>query len=161
MISPILSQLVAKAVSLIPPDPADPVCPKGVCLLWIMKHDSTDPFLFSTFVSGSPNDEEIGQLKTCATRKVQALFRYPNCDSSWQLRNPEYHVWGGAIRVALPNCHLLVGYSGLPKEVYDETVSLCFAVQCGYLLPEKAERIAALSSNTFFTELYQAMTTLV
>lgn len=81
--------------------------------------------------------------------KGARLFRHLKELSSWQSRNPENGEWGGAIRTVLS----IFSFSGLP-ELGDEAIVLVAAMRLGYLGPKGASRIAGISGNHFFQELF-------
>jgi len=68
--------------------------------------------------------------------------------SSWQSRNPDSGLWGGAIATK----KFIVSFSGMP-ELGDEAIVLAIAMQMKWLNQQEAEKIASTSQNPFFIQL--------
>jgi hypothetical protein len=68
--------------------------------------------------------------------------------SSWQSRNPDNGLWGGAIATE----KFVVSFSGMP-ELGDEAIVLLIAMQMKWLNQQEAEVIASTSQNSFFIML--------
>ncbi len=70
--------------------------------------------------------------------------------SSWQSRNPERGIWGGAIVV---RDRLTISFSGL-KEIIDEAVVLVLALRLSWLTHNEVIDITEISGNSFVKPLY-------
>lgn len=68
--------------------------------------------------------------------------------SSWQSRNPDSGLWGGAIAAE----NFIVSFSGMP-ELGDEAIVLIIAIQLKWLNQQEAEKIARVSQNPLFIQL--------
>ena len=71
--------------------------------------------------------------------------------SSWQSRNQDADMWGGAVMCD----EFAVGFSGLP-ELADEAFSLALSVHFGWMDIGRADAIAGHSKNPFFKPLLVA-----
>lgn len=83
-----------------------------------------------------------------AQEKARRLFYLPTHRSSWQSRNPDRNMWGGAIAAG----PYIFSFSGLPEHG-DEAAMLLAAIGHGSLIRVEAATIASYSSNQLFIRM--------
>lgn len=88
--------------------------------------------------------------KYCAfsLEKMERLVGRPGDCSSWQTRDPDHDMYGGAIRAK----GAILSFSGLPEEA-DEAAMLLAAVKLGALAPHDGGNIGSVSKNATYAAI--------
>jgi|GEM_PF-2346212 len=82
-----------------------------------------------------PSDKGAGRAARCI-EKAARLSRHPRHDRSWESRDPERDMWGGAVR----GRRFIHSFSGLPEEL-DEVFCCIVACALGDMSKESARRM--------------------
>jgi hypothetical protein len=96
--------------------------------------------------------DKLDKYFSISQEKAGRLYDHPENRSSWQTRDPDNNLWGGAIRVQ----NHIFSFSGLP-ELLDEALMLELTTRFGWLDYPDALEIAHLSNNPFFDLLSDAV----
>lgn len=88
---------------------------------------------------------------TFSQEKATRLSQHSIHLTSWESRDPDKDMYGGAIRIG-PAGNLIISFSGLP-ELADEAVMLYVAVQLGWLRTDRAIQRALISNNEYLQKL--------
>jgi hypothetical protein len=98
---------------------------------------------------GEVQPEKSEKYLTLCAEKARRLAGYPDHFSSWQTRNPNQNLWGGAVRG-----YALLSLSGFP-ELGDEACMLVLMRKIWPELESRADRIAEMSSNPYYKLLWE------
>ena len=88
-----------------------------------------------------PPDKELGRHEKCR-EKANRLYNHPASNRSYDSRNPEEGMYGGAVR----GRQFIHSFSGLP-EALDEVFCCLYAIDVGDMTPEEA--VTILGKETF------------
>jgi hypothetical protein len=109
---------------------------------------STGRVIFTIMLGDVPKEKQEKYLQL-SLEKGDRLYKnykitFKNF-SSWQTRNPDKDMWGGAIRAGI----YILSFSGL-AELCDEALVLELALTMGWCNPCRLYEISQLSKNIFY-----------
>jgi hypothetical protein len=98
-----------------------------------------------------PLEKKIAYYQVSLEKAVR-LLKCPEHVSSYQSRNPDMRMWGGAIRCS----PFIISFSGLP-ELDDESLSIIIALRQGFLHEDLVHQILnQRGGHDRFKVLYEA-----
>lgn len=102
---------------------------------------------------GEPSIEKREKYRQFCIEKAARLAQFEGHQSSWQSRDPDYDMWGGAVRIKKNDDEFIFSFSGFP-ELADEALMLLTAhVFFGHdaqVIGPKLYEIARISSNFYW-----------
>ncbi len=111
--------------------------------------DIIDGKVIFTIMLGEVPKEKQEKYLSLSLEKGQRLFRNYRLNfqdfSSWQTRNPDKDLWGGAVRTE----KYILSFSGL-AELLDETLVLEMALTMNWSNPYRLYEISKKSNNYFY-----------
>ncbi len=119
--------------------------------LHIRGEDSSPYPLFMTVFYGTEPESRTRSYRL-APEKADRLAGRPTDIASFQSRNPEREMYGGAIRIPPGKGIGYLSWSGFSEEE-DEAFMLCIAVRAGLMDPSHGQMIATATENKKFDAL--------
>jgi hypothetical protein len=100
---------------------------------------------------GTAPEEKLRRFERLATIvKPGQLIGHPSHESSWQSRDPEQDLWGGAVAMSDDDIFAL---SGLPELADEGTVLAGGHAHYGDVLLPRLDDVASISSNPYWSVL--------
>ncbi len=114
---------------------------------YCLRRRSSKAPLATIQICSIPDAEKAAKYYRVAQSKVGAFLDNPSIISTVQVRDPDKEIWGGGIRAGkFDNA-----FSGLTEEE-DEIAMILLDLRLGWLTPEEAADIAAISGNNLVHE---------
>ncbi|HEY4490253.1 MAG TPA: hypothetical protein VJC12_03300 [Candidatus Paceibacterota bacterium] len=150
-VAPDFLEIVFKEAKVVMPEKIRRPQAGGFLSIWEDREKERLPpkLLLMVPIGDVPADSKSGEF---TQEKARRLASHPPHVSSWQSRDLDREMYGGAIRAE----NLIFSFSGIPEEG-DEILVLGIALKLGLISNEEAEEIMAISHNRFnqlFYEMY-------
>ncbi len=123
---------------------------KSGAVFAVASRSSGQPLFPPRFIGAVPAEKSEKYVRLASVVKPRQLMDNPNHLCSWQSRDPESGLWGGAIAVSPDE---IFSMSGLTEHGDEGLVSAGAHAYCGDIILPGLDEIARISSNPHWATL--------